>query len=160
MKFPLLINRFGIRIFNELIGLVNKVINSLGITYDIAQLENNYNILNNKVGHNTSQIESINKKIHNVQIPVIYIGTGEDEEDVINDTFKHENFDLGTYIELTPNNENVIVCYASSIDVTVELLLSNITIPCETSTVEYGDVTYTMIKTNNKYNDTITIKVK
>ena len=160
MKFPLLINRFGIRIFNELIGLINKVINSLGITYDIAQLENNYNILNNKVGHNTSQIESINKKIHNVQIPVIYIGTGEDEEDVINDTFKHENFDLGTYVELTPNNENVIVCYDSSINVTVELLLSNITIPCETSTVEYGDVTYTMIKTNNKYNDTITIKVK
>jgi hypothetical protein len=160
MKFPLLINRFGIRIFNELIGLVNKVINSLGITYDIAQLENNYNILNNKVGHNTSQIESINKKIHNVQIPVIYIGTGEDEEDVINDTFKHENFDLGTYVELTPNNENVIICYDSSINVAVELLLSNITIPCETSTVEYGDVIYTTIKTNNKYNDTITIKVK
>ena len=160
MELSTLINRFGDVIVKELIKLVNSILHALNIPYDIADLYSKYNILNNTVGHHTSQITAINRKIRDLEVPEIYIGCGNVFSDVIIEANKHENFLLGTFINLSPNNEKIFVCYNSDIEDIIELNLNGIMVPVNKSTETYNEVEYTVLESNNSYDTTFDIEIK
>ena len=152
-------NRFGVVIVNELIRLVNSVIHALGITYDIEELKSNYNTLNNKVGHNTAAITALNTKVNRYYLDVIYAGVGDDIEDIINNDNKYENFALGNIINVTTDNDNIIVCYPSNVTKDITLNVGGIDVQVSKTTENYNEVEYVVLKSLNAYEGQFSFRI-
>lgn len=92
-------------------------------------------------------------------IKEVYIGVMNDENDVFDVATKYENIVTQTNIEISPNNEHIIIAYPTSLDYISTLLMSNLPIPTETTTLMKEDVQYTVMKSTNVYNGTFNVTI-
>ena len=92
-------------------------------------------------------------------IKLIYIGAGSTFASVFIDANKKQNVISPINVQLTCNNNKIIVIYPSSITFVNKPKMNSIDIPVDVTTVTKSGTQYTMISSKNNYNDNFNITI-